>query len=800
MSSTSSGDLSELLRMALQMHQAGQLDQARGLYERILVQQPAHADALNLLGILTHQGGDPVQAAELIRRSIAAKPHVASYHNNLAKILEESGDLQAALASYNEALRLGPNDPIGHSNLGLLMGRLGRLQEAESSLRAALRLRPQDAECHYNLGNILRDLERPDDAIAAYKEALRLRPESADAHNNMGNVLHRLGRLQEAVDAHRKVIDLRPSDAASQVNLGNALADLGQMQEALNHYDTAIRLNSQFAEAYQNGGRVLMATGDLDRAIDAFRNVLEIKPDSVDARCALASAFRMLTPSGYEPPLEDNIRMCLATPEVNAQDLARIGAHQLKHKHRLRERLRDDDHDLLVELMADELLSTLLPRIVNVDPDLEQALTAMRRQLMLQEVSTETPSDTPIGVLTALALQCFNNEYVFSVAADEEDAVSQLVSRCERLLELPSPPLDRIEKCLACLAMYRPLYGLAYARTLDAIGLDKWSEVTRPLIQRTLSEPFEELHIEEQIESLGNINDPISQAVRAQYEEHPYPRWVDLPATEQRGWRSLLQRVLPRFSAPAFVDGSTRMLVAGCGTGMEPVSIALACSNTEVVAIDLSRRSLAYAARMARKLGVDGIRFLQTDILSLPSLKEHFHIVECAGVLHHMADPLRGWRVLSDLLLPGGLMKIGLYSERAREPVVAARAYIGREGLRPVASDIKAVRTRILSKQTEPALMELAESEDLYAMSTCRDLLFHAQEHRFTLPQIREALADLKLKLIGFELPAAHVKQRYTELFSDDLNMTNLENWERFEQIHPRVFSGMYLFWCQKEA
>ena len=45
--------------------------------------------------------------------------------------------------------------------------------------------------------------------------------------------------------------------------------------------------------------------------------------------------------------------------------------------------------------------------------------------------------------------------------------------------------------------------------------------------------------------------------------------------------------------------------------------------------------------------------------------KEKFDIIESAGVLHHMSEPMTGWRVLTDLLKPSGLMRIGLYSELA---------------------------------------------------------------------------------------------------------------------------------------
>ena len=70
---------------------------------------------------------------------------------------------------------------------------------------------------------------------------------------------------------------------------------------------------------------------------------------------------------------------------------------------------------------------------------------------------------------------------------------------------------------------------------------------------------------------------------------------------------------------------------------------------------------------MANKLDVANVQFRQGDILALANLDKRFEIVECAGVLHHMADPIAGWRILVDLLQPHGLIRIGLYSARARD-------------------------------------------------------------------------------------------------------------------------------------
>ena len=64
-------------------------------------------------------------------------------------------------------------------------------------------------------------------------------------------------------------------------------------------------------------------------------------------------------------------------------------------------------------------------------------------------------------------------------------------------------------------------------------------------------------------------------------------------------------------------------------------------------------------------------------------------------------------------------------------------------------------------------------------MSALRDLLFHVQEHRFTIPQIEASLTQLGLVFCGFK---------------------NRGTVQKFKLENPSVFARMYQFCCQKEG
>ena len=95
-------------------------------------------------------------------------------------------------------------------------------------------------------------------------------------------------------------------------------------------------------------------------------------------------------------------------------------------------------------------------------------------------------------------------------------------------------------------------------------------------------------------------------------------------------------------------------------------------------------------------------------------------------------------------------------------------------------------------------ISKVLDSTDFYSLSTCRDLLFHVQEHRFTLPQIEVALNDLDLRFLGFEFRRSWIRRNFSEFYPEKDALTSLSSWHQFELKNPGTFSRMYQFWVQK--
>jgi SAM-dependent methyltransferase len=319
----------------------------------------------------------------------------------------------------------------------------------------------------------------------------------------------------------------------------------------------------------------------------------------------------------------------------------------------------------------------------------------------------------------------------------------------------------------------------------------------RQVLQQQISEPQEEFRLRTTIPSLTAITDEISRKVHAQYEEMPYPRWVKAAPVGRPvalAWYLRNQFPTAPIKAPAQTD-RLDLLIAGCGTGQHTLETARRFAGAAVLAIDLSRTSLAYAKRKTQELGIGNIEFAQADILELGSLARRFDLVEASGVLHHLKDPQHGWRILLSLLRPKGFMHVALYSACARESVRKTRSFIADRGYRPEPVSMRQFRQEILSLADENPLKEVASYSDFYSMSECRDLLFHANERHFTLSEIKSFLAENNLQFIGFDGDVVH---EFRMRYPSPEPLLELDRWHEFETANPKSFVNMYQFWLQK--
>lgn len=570
----------------------------------------------------------------------------------------------------------------------------------------------------------------------------------------------------------------------------------GQRDKAVDSFLAAISIDAAFDKSLSNLAVIALESGDRTSALQYIAMAVKAAPDNDMYKNNMASIIGQTSILMFNPEFKRLIGICLESPAVDHNQFFVPWFSLLKcdpdlrpfyklARHTKYKAFKKDFFKLKQpEAILDPYFLTGIKRMIVSDMDFERLMTHTRRLLLdyaAGEDEARAMLDKPQwdGLYNALAQYCFHTEYIFEYTAGEAAQVAALRAKLEAMAPDGLAGNLRLAMVLGC---YMPLADLRNAPALAKALQDAAPDLAR--IQ--ITDPLEERQIAGTIETLTPIANETSLQVRAQYEVFPYPRWKSISSS--LSFRGILGDMK---------DRDLQILVAGCGTGREAMQAATAFPKADILAIDLSLASLSYAIRQTRSLGAANITFRQADILELGRLNRTFDIISSTGVLHHLKNPVDGWRVLAGMVRPGGYMRIALYSRIARRAFIEAQELIVHKGFGTDAGEIRRFRREAPRLLKASQLKKIDIIRDYYSMSECRDFLFHVMENRFVLPEIEALLPELGLEFVRFNAQDWQ-REAYRKAFPDDPQENNLKNWAQLEGKIPDLFVTTYDFWCRK--
>jgi len=218
-------------------HQAGELDLAEALYREILGEDPDHADAWHLYGLLAHQRGVSETAVQMMGRAISLCPTEAAYYVNLAEAQMGLGQKEDAIASLHQALVLEPELALAQVNLANVLYEACRYEEGLLVCRAALELDADSAKAWNILGNLQEALGDHAKARDAYRVAIQRDPTSSRPWGNLAVSLERSERLSEALEACGRALELEPGNGDARLLRALLLLKSGNYEQGWAAYE-----------------------------------------------------------------------------------------------------------------------------------------------------------------------------------------------------------------------------------------------------------------------------------------------------------------------------------------------------------------------------------------------------------------------------------------------------------------------------------------------------------------------------------------------------------------------------------
>lgn len=249
------------------LHQMGDLKLAREAYQSVLNEDPAHFDAMHLMGVVCAQSQEYELAIDLFSRALTINKKYPVAYNNLGNAQAAMRDWSAAVQSYDQAIKRDPRYALAYFNRGIAQEELGFLEPA----------------------------------LASYQNAIDIDPQHVPAYLNCGVVLQKLGRIQEALSQYGVAIALDPEFADAYYNRGTDFMELALLHEAIRDFDKAISIRSGYADAYWNKSLTLLCMGNWAAAWDIY-----------DWRWQRSD----LDPNAFRPPLNPQRFQIAANPQT----------------------------------------------------------------------------------------------------------------------------------------------------------------------------------------------------------------------------------------------------------------------------------------------------------------------------------------------------------------------------------------------------------------------------------------------------------------------------------------------------
>jgi tetratricopeptide (TPR) repeat protein len=343
--------IDQALRIAIEAHKSGKIQEAYQLYKWILNAEPKHADANHNMGVLTVGIGKVQDALPFFKAALETNHSIDQYWLSyihalikldrmqdakttfdLAKSKGAKGDgfdkiektlwctlsiksnspklpqkkLQILVKMYEQSryeevliqtsklLKDFPNNVILYNIFGAANQGLGKLKKAVEAYKKAILIKPDYAEVYNNMGLALTELGQPEAAIEALDKAIFHKPDNAAAYYNLGKVLQEKGKLEEAIEYFKKSLDIEPNFVEAYNNIGNALKDQGKLDQAIEAYKEALSVKPDYATAYNNMGNAFQDQDKLHEAIEAYNNALNLNPNFVEAYNNMGKTFQDL--------------------------------------------------------------------------------------------------------------------------------------------------------------------------------------------------------------------------------------------------------------------------------------------------------------------------------------------------------------------------------------------------------------------------------------------------------------------------------------------------------------------------
>jgi tetratricopeptide (TPR) repeat protein len=172
-------ELKASFEKAVELTNAGKLDEAEAAYKAILETSPDIPEVYQNLGYIAAQKKDFTTAEAQYLKALELRPDSSDVATALARVYQENGQPEKAMALIEKQAGANPADAKAQFNRGIFLLNAGQSAESIKAFEAAIAADPQLADAYYHLGTQLVGQGKIPEAIQELEKFLSMNPTNA---------------------------------------------------------------------------------------------------------------------------------------------------------------------------------------------------------------------------------------------------------------------------------------------------------------------------------------------------------------------------------------------------------------------------------------------------------------------------------------------------------------------------------------------------------------------------------------------------------------------------------------------
>jgi tetratricopeptide (TPR) repeat protein len=284
--------------------------QAQKYFRDALEVHPGYLEAMVKFGTYHLKIERYLQAAEWFSRAIDTNDRLLNAYIGLAVAQEKMKQPEKSQETIELAMAIEPNTTMLFAEVARLELKASGANEGKDYLTSgsnhpqlakellaiqmerfacAIEAHPDRADWHYRYGLLLKSQGQVAAAAEEFTLAVEINPQFVKALVKLGLAENELGKKEEARQYLERGVMLASQEMDVPYQLGLIYADQARYRLAIDEFEETQRKNGQEVDALAAMGQALEDIGMKDQAKASWQSIIEIAPESEQAKLAKAS-------------------------------------------------------------------------------------------------------------------------------------------------------------------------------------------------------------------------------------------------------------------------------------------------------------------------------------------------------------------------------------------------------------------------------------------------------------------------------------------------------------------------------